>query len=196
MMKQIAFALLMTLAACSHRSPMPAKFVTTQQVTRNATPKVAQQQAPSDTTTPVPLSATPEQNVAAVVTPPPSTVATTQTNVNNPPQATTATNTTAVIVQKPRRAVSPSVIKNSLPPSDKAPHGYHIIIGSYSHAQNTLADRQLRQLIKQGHKAHKIDEKQRIRISVACFNSPEKAASARDTYRQQFKREDLWIYKY
>lgn len=85
---------------------------------------------------------------------------------------------------------------NYIRPTQTTPESeYHIIVGSFSYAEQAKAEKLVKALKEKGYPALIIDAKKRYRISVENFTNPQEANSVRDDYRKITEREDIWILK-
>lgn len=72
---------------------------------------------------------------------------------------------------------------------------YHIIVGSFSYSERAKAEKLVRNLRAKEYPAILIDSKNRYRVSIENFTNPQDANAARDEYRKDTDRGDIWILK-
>lgn len=73
---------------------------------------------------------------------------------------------------------------------------YHIIVASYAESEKEKAYKLATDLkTRLGYPASVIDLKGRYRVSIESFTNEKEAEAARDRYRQETDRQDLWILK-
>lgn len=73
---------------------------------------------------------------------------------------------------------------------------YHIIVASYTETEKGKAYKLATDLkTRLGYPASVIDLKGRYRVSIESFTNEKEAEVARDKYREETDRQDLWILK-